>query len=191
MTNLNPTRRPSLSPIVRSADYGSLATRSFVRCCLVAALSISTITASGPQAEASGLPLPRFASLKKTPVNVRVGPGVQYGIKWVYVRPKIPLEIYEESGNWLRVRDWQGATGWILGALLSGRRTAVIAPWSTSNIGLREKPSPASAVTAWIEPNVIVGLVSCDGRWCRVAVNPLAGFVRQSRLWGVYPSEVF
>lgn len=191
MTRLDPTRRPDLSPIVRGANRGAFATRSFVRCCLVAALLIANVTARGPRAEAGGLPLPRFASLKKSPVDERVGPGVQYEIKWVYVRPKIPLEIYEEYGNWRRVRDWQGATGWILGTLLSGRRTAVVAPWSTNNIRLYQKPSSASTVAAWLEPNVIVRLVSCDGRWCRVAVTPMAGFVKQSRLWGIYPNEVF
>lgn len=191
MTHPDPMRMSHLSPSVRSPNHGSLTTQTFVRCCLVAVLFIAAVTARPPQAGAGGLPLPRFASLKKSPVNLRVGPGVQYGIKWVYVRPKIPLEIYEEFGNWRRVRDWQGATGWILGSLLSGRRTAVIAPWSTNNIGLRQKPSSTSPVTAWLEPHVVVGLVNCDGHWCRVAVNPTSGFVRQKRLWGIYPNETF
>ncbi len=189
MTCPDPPRRSDLSPIVQSANNGLFTRRSLIRYCLVAALSIATVTARGPQVQAGGLSLPRFASLKKSPVNLRVGPGVQYGIKWVYVRPKIPLEIYEEYGNWRRVRDWQGATGWILGAFLSSRRTAVIAPWSTNNIGLRSRPSGASPVTAWLQPNLLVGLVRCDGQWCNVVVKPMAGYVRQSRLWGVYPKE--
>ncbi|MGT2466406.1 SH3 domain-containing protein [Mesorhizobium atlanticum] len=41
-----------------------------------------------------------------------------------------PLEIYQEYGNWRRVRDWDGSTGWIYHSLLSGRRTGIVAPWS-------------------------------------------------------------
>lgn len=165
------------------------AKRGIARCCLIAALCAATLTTTGPQAEANGLALPRFASLKSSPVNVRVGPGVQYDIKWVYVRPRIPVEIYQEYGNWRRVRDWQGATGWVFGSLLSGRRTAVTAPWSKGNIALRRKPSASSPVTAWLEPEVLVELVRCDGQWCRVAAKSMAGFVRQIYLWGIYPNE--
>ncbi|WP_281407144.1 MULTISPECIES: SH3 domain-containing protein [unclassified Mesorhizobium] len=122
-------------------------------------------------------------------MNMRVGPGTQYDVEWVYVRPRIPLEIYQEYGNWRRVRDWQGTSGWVFGPLLSGRRTAVTAPWSKDKIALRRKPSVSSLVTAWLAPEVIVELVRCDGQWCRVAVNSLAGFVRQTRLWGIYPND--
>lgn len=162
---------------------------AIVRCCLIAALCAAIVTTAGQQAEASGLAPPRFASLKNSPVNVRVGPGVQYDIKWVYVRPRIPVEIYQEYGNWRRIRDWQGATGWILGSLLSGHRTAVTAPWSKGNIALRQTPSASSPVTAWLEPEVLVELVRCDGQWCRVAAKSMAGFVKQIFLWGIYPNE--
>lgn len=142
------------------------------------------------RAEASGLPLPRFVSLKSSPANLRVGPGVQYKIGWVFVRSGTPLEIYEEYGNWRRVRDWQGTSGWMYGPLLSGRRTAVTAPWSKENIALRKAPNGDSGVVAWLEPEVPVKLVHCNGQWCKVSVSSMAGFIKQVRLWGAYPGEV-
>ena len=147
-------------------------------------------TPVGLKAEASDLPLPRFVSLKGSPANLRIGPGVRYGIEWIFVRSGIPLEIYQEYGNWRRVRDWEGTSGWIYGPLLSGRRTAVTAPWNRENIPLRKNPTADSSITAWLEPEIPVELVRCDGQWCRVAVDTMAGFVKQIRLWGAYPNEV-
>ena len=79
----------------------------------------------------SGLPLPRFVSLKSGRVNSRIGPGVNYAVDWMYLKPGLPMEIIQEYDNWRRVRDSDGAEGWINQSLLSGRRTAIAAPWQT------------------------------------------------------------
>ena len=71
---------------------------------------------------ASGLPLPRFVSLKSKSVNLRVGPSVDYAIAWRYMRPGVPVEIIQEYDNWRRIRDADGAEGWVNQALLSGDR---------------------------------------------------------------------
>ena len=134
----------------------------------------------------SGLPLPRYASLKAKRVNVRVGPGTAYPVEWTYVKRRLPVEIYQEYGNWRRIRDWDGNDGWVFGPLLSGRRTALVAPWSKGNVPLRAGPA-SSRTRALLEPRVLVDLLNCDGDWCRVAVGKLSGFLEQTRLWGVYP----
>jgi SH3-like domain-containing protein len=51
-----------------------------------AAAPAQTITL-GP----SGLPLPRFVSLKSGRVNSRVGPGVNYSVDWMYMKPGLPM----------------------------------------------------------------------------------------------------
>ncbi|MCP5118245.1 MAG: hypothetical protein GY953_46110, partial [bacterium] len=61
----------------------------------------------------SGLPVPRFVSLKSSRVNVRVGPGESYGIAWVFVKPGLPIEVVQEYDNWRRIRDADGAMGWV------------------------------------------------------------------------------
>ena len=77
----------------------------------------------------SGLPLPRFVSLKSGRVNSRVGPGANYSVDWMYLKPGLPMEIIQEFDNWRRVRDADGSEGWINQSLLSGRRTGIAAPW--------------------------------------------------------------
>jgi len=91
-------------------------------------LTVSGIAAAQQRGK-SGLPLPRFVSLKSDPVNIRTGPGRKYPRAWVYRRAGLPVEIIQEHENWRRVRDADGANGWIPRALLSSRRTVLVMPW--------------------------------------------------------------
>ena len=82
-------------------------------------------TAIGPK---SGLPVPRFVSLKPDRVNVHAGPTRDHEVAFVYTRAGLPVEITAESDNWRRIRDWEGSEGWVYHSLLSGKRTALVCP---------------------------------------------------------------
>lgn len=151
----------------------------------------------------TGFPIPRFVSLDATQARLRAGPGTQYRIKWLYTREGVPLEIIAEYGNWRKVRDQSGDAGWMHHSLLSGERTAVVAPWKKNVIPLMGRPSPQSDLVAKLEPGVEVSVNSCTGKWCEVTIAhgtleasgfegaALEGNVRQISLWGVYPGEMF
>src|SRR5690606_27195122 len=99
----------------------------------------------------SGLPLPRFVSLKSSRVNMRVGPGVNYAVDWMYLKSGLPMEIIQEYDNWRKVRDADGAEGWINQALLSGRRTGIAAPWfkgKEAALSLLSEPQESSQAVA-------------------------------------------
>ncbi|MGI9524252.1 MAG: SH3 domain-containing protein [Hyphomicrobiaceae bacterium] len=165
---------------------------------LVAATSLAIASSTGlaQLRGKSGLPLPRFASLKADPVNLRTGPGREYPKAWVFRRVGLPVEIYQEHQNWRRVRDSEGATGWIIGGLLSGRRTALIAPWAIkqgkrgSLIDLKLSKSARSAPVARLEAGTLANVKTCDGSWCHVSVRGFEGYVTQSKLWGIYEGEI-
>src|SRR5262245_66666805 len=74
----------------------------------------------------SGLPVPRFVSLKPDKVNVRAGPTRGHEVTWQFTRAGLPVEITAESDNWRRIRDWEGSEGWVYHSLRSGRRTAMV-----------------------------------------------------------------
>lgn len=144
---------------------------------------------------ASGLPLPRYVSLKSDRVNLRTGPGTEYPISWVFRRAGQPVEILNELDAWRQVRDADGATGWVLQSMLSGRRTALILPWEAKNakvpvVELRESESASAQMVASIEAGVIANVRSCGGRWCLVVVGDYRGFIEQKKLWGVHEGEV-
>jgi SH3-like domain-containing protein len=143
-----------------------------------------------PVGTASGLPVPRFVSLKSDRVNLREGPSKEHRTTWVFQRAGLPVEITGESETWRKIRDSEGAEGWVLHSLLSGRRTALVAPWKKNmEFFLYEKPSETSEKVAKLQADVIGGLGKCDGTWCRLSGEGFDGYMQQSNLWGVYPNE--
>ena len=140
----------------------------------------------------SGLPIPRFVSLKPDKVNVRGGPNRDHEVTWQYTRAGLPVEITAESDNWRRIRDWEGAEGWVYHSLLSGRRTATVAPNEKNKdelLSLHDKPDPTSVVVAKLQIGVLGSVKRCSGSWCRIAGEGFDGWIQQERLWGVYPNE--
>ena len=147
----------------------------------------------------SGLPLPRFVSLKAERVNMRVGPGKQYAVTWRYMKSGLPLEVIQEYDNWRRVRDSQGDMGWIHGSLLSGTRTAIATPWRNARdarnaITLYRQARAGADAVAILQPGVVGKIETCDGAWCALEIRHqdrvLRGFTAQADLWGAYPDEV-
>jgi SH3-like domain-containing protein len=135
----------------------------------------------------SNLPIPRYVSLKSDRVNVREGPSKEHPTVWIYQRAGLPVEITAEFETWRKIRDSEGSEGWVLHSLLSGRRTALVAPW-------KKEPQTLFAADhttplAKLGPNVIGSLRGCDGKWCRLAGKEFDGFMQQENLWGVYPGE--
>jgi SH3-like domain-containing protein len=168
------------------------------------ALAVALTAAAGARSEdaapsfpgGSGLPVPRYVSLKSDRVNLRKGPGTDYPTAWVYRRAGLPLEVIKEFEGWRQVRDADGATGWVLQSFLSGRRTALVLPWMIKpgtpapKVELHRSDSAHSRDVAMVEAGVIANLAACDGRWCRVSIDKFQGYVEQKKLWGVYESEV-
>jgi SH3-like domain-containing protein len=149
----------------------------------------------------SGLPLPRFATTRSEPINVRVGPGQKYDIAWTYLKSGIPVEIVQEFDTWRKIRDVDGTEGWIHQNLLAGTRAGYVTPiLANGEIELRASQSDEAAVRARLGPGLKVTIKQCDGAWCEVSAsgqNPAersttySGYLHQEELWGVYPDEVF
>ncbi|HEY0917650.1 SH3 domain-containing protein [Devosia sp.] len=162
-----------------------------------AAAALAAAAGVGP----SGLPLPRFATTRSTPINVRVGPGTRYAVAWVYVKAGTPVEIVQEFDTWRKIRDVDGSEGWVHQNLLSGKRAGLAAPWRHGEqIPLYASRSIEAGVRAWLGPGFRVDIAGCDGAWCAVSatthpegggVATYAGYLQQRELWGVYADEKF
>ena len=158
-----------------------------------AAIALAVSAASSfadPLGTATGLPLPRFASLKTDRVNVREGPSKDHATKWVFQRAGLPVEITAEYEIWRKIRDSEGAEGWVLHSLLSGRRTAVVAPGKKGqSVEIYTRPSAIGDVAAKLQSGVIVNVRNCDGSWCLIDGDGFKGYIDEIVLWGVYPNE--
>ncbi|MGH6831478.1 MAG: SH3 domain-containing protein [Methyloceanibacter sp.] len=139
----------------------------------------------------AALPVPRFVSLKSDKVKVRKGPSTDQAIVWVFSRAGLPVEVIAESDNWRRVRDSEGADGWVFHSLLSARRTVLVTPWSKDEerVPLYNSNSTGSRAVAELQSGVLGSVLDCDGEWCRVSVDDYSGYVQQDKLWGVYRGE--
>jgi SH3-like domain-containing protein len=158
---------------------------------LLGGLTLAQAQPASPKT-VSGLPIPRFVSLKADRVNVRGGPTKDHDVTWVYNRAGLPVEITAEFETWRRIRDWEGAEGWVYQSLLSGRRTATVAPNEKNKgelIPLYDKPDHAATVVARLQVGVLGSVKRCTGSWCRLAGESFDGWIQQERLWGVYPNE--
>lgn len=134
----------------------------------------------------TGLPVPRFVSLRSDEVNVRTGPGMRYPVEWVFLRKDIPVEITAEYDTWRRIRDWEGAEGWVHQSMLSGRRSVVVTGEVRS---LRRSPALGSPSVARVEPGVVGNLNRCREAWCEIDVRGYEGWLERGEFWGVYPGE--
>lgn len=159
---------------------------------LAVALATTAARGAGDTAvgAASGLPVPRFVSLKPDRVTVRGGPDRDHDIAFVFTRAGLPVEITAESDNWRRIRDWEGAEGWVYHSLLSGRRTALVSAKKPDElVPLYDKADVTSTLVARLQPGVLASVKHCTGTWCRISGKDFDGWVVQERLWGVYPNE--
>jgi SH3-like domain-containing protein len=155
-------------------------------------LAASQAAGAGEPNGTSGLPIPRFVSLKSDKVNVRAGPTKDHDVAWVYNHAALPVEITAEFENWRRIRDWEGAEGWVYHSLLSGKRTALVAPQSKKKdelLELRDKPDVSGVVIARLQHGVLATVKRCKDSWCRLVGDGFDGWMEEARLWGVYPGE--
>jgi len=166
---------------IGAALAGCMAGLAVLPALAVDPMSVGTVT---------GLPIPRYVSLKPNDTPMREGPSKEHQIKWVFKRDGLPVEITAEFENWRRVRDSEGAEGWVYHSRLVSKRTALVAPWSKQTVlPLHDGPGDASGLVARLQPNVLTFVETCNGKWCRVNVEGTRGWIKQDQLWGVYPNE--
>uniref|UniRef100_UPI0034A44506 SH3 domain-containing protein n=1 Tax=Falsiroseomonas sp. TaxID=2870721 RepID=UPI0034A44506 len=140
----------------------------------------------------SGLPIPRFASLRSDQVNMRVGPNTTFPIEWTFQRRDLPVMIVGEFQVWRRVRDADGAEGWVHQSTLAGRRTALVRPaGGAPEITLRRRGEESAPAVARLRGGVIARIRECapGSAWCEVQVATHRGYLRRADVWGLLPDE--
>lgn len=136
----------------------------------------------------TGLPIPRFVSLRGKKTNMRSGPSKSHPIKWQYYRHGLPVEVFGEFGNWRKIRDMDGSEGWIHQVVLSGRRSVVTLEGKNY---LRKKPQYSSSIIAELKGGIVIKPVKCNKDWCYSEYNDYSGWIEKNKLYGVYYDEVF
>ncbi len=136
--------------------------------------------------EAEKNPLPRFVSLRPSEVNLRVGPGPDYPVEWVYLKAGFPIEVIAEFDTWRKIRDVDRTEGWVHQSMLSSKRNAII---QGNDVLMYGEEDTNSQPLVGLQHGVIVDLLKCRGEWCQVRIFDFKGWIQRSSLWGVYPQE--
>jgi len=129
---------------------------------------------------------PYWASLSAGQARMRTGPGRNYPANWLYQRQGLPVQVIEVYPGWRKVRDPDGAEGWMIGNLVSDQRSGMI---KGAVADLRDGPNPGAKIVWRAEPGVIGRIDKCAGGWCRIDVHGRGGYVETAHLWGVDPDE--
>lgn len=149
-----------------------------------------TMTAGAASAQTcdtfSGLPVPRFVSLRFDEAAGRTGPGEDHAIAWMYQRAGLPVQVVAETPDWRKVSDPDGEEVWMHRRLLSGRRAVRAADASD----MMARPERDSALIARIEIGAILWVERCRAGWCRLEAGGQRGWAPASAFWGVYPDEI-
>lgn len=135
----------------------------------------------------TGLPLPRYVSLRSGSVYVRTGPGMRYPVKWVYQRKNWPVEVIQEFDTWRKISDMDGEEGWVHQSLVYSQRNVIVQ--GDKPVTLMRRPDPESRALAQFEPGVLAHLEKCEGAWCSVEHDEFEGWLPKTSLWGVYEHE--
>lgn len=142
----------------------------------------------------SGLPIPRFISLRNDKVFVRTGPALRYPIKWIFQSKNMPVEVIQEFDTWRQIRDYEGKEGWIHKSLTRGQRFGLIKPNKKNEkdlVVMTKKPEENSKPIALFEKNVIVKLEECNETHCKALKSGYKGWIERKFLYGIYEDEKF
>ena len=154
---------------------------------LLLSIQLAGQTARADVGPVTGLPMPRFVSLKASEANVRRGPSKTHRIDWIFKRRDMPLRVIAEHGHWRRVEDRDGVGGWLHYSLISGVRTVII---DEDAVELRRKPMTDAPVAAMLERGVVARLNECTTDWCSMRADGYRGWAPKSSFWGVERAEI-
>ena len=140
-----------------------------IRYLIIMTVGCLLLCGTASAATSTGLPVPRFVTLKADEVNVRTGPGTRYPIQWVYRRQGMPVEVIEEYDAWRKIRDVEGTTGWVHKGMVEGRRNIVITGKEPHIVRL-DADTGAKPILK-VEQDVVARVVECINDSCRIKVS--------------------
>lgn len=122
-----------------------------------------------------------FVSLKSSEVNMRVGPGKEYPIAWVFMRANLPMILMAEFDQWRKVKFIDGTVGWVHKNMISRKSSAIV----TENYAIMYKHASKKHPIAKIEKGVVVRILKRDGDFVKADINNQKGWIEKKFLWGI------
>jgi SH3-like domain-containing protein len=131
----------------------------------------------------SGLPVPRYVSLKFDNVNARSAPGDDSRLLWVYHAKGLPVQVVAETSEWRRICDPERGLAWVHRRTTDGRR--MVMRLKGTPLPMMAGPKGDSRVKAYLAPRALAELDRCtaDG-WCKLTAGRRNGWAPAAEVWG-------
>lgn len=122
-----------------------------------------------------------MVSVKGSMLNMREGPGTHTAVLWELKRG-YPLQITGRKGSWVRVRDFEGDTGWVARSL-TGNTPHHIVKSKVAN--LRSGPGTQHRILGKVEYGELLRTREKRADWVRVERSEgMSGWIAKRLLWG-------
>lgn len=95
-----------------------------------------------------------------------------------------PLEVIVNLGDWIKVRDAQGAISWIEAKNLGAKRTAMVV---VNNAEIRAEANASSPLLATLDKDVVLEIADAklSSGWLKVKHRDgVTGFILVTTIWG-------
>lgn len=139
----------------------------------------------------SGICKPYFVSIKRSPINLHVGPGKNYKVISTYVIKNVPVLVSAKYDHWRRITDPEGTQGWLHKNQLSVKRYVITV---TDNVKLMSGTNDNAKLIVMISKNVTLKLNEIRGNWCFISCQSgskkFKGWVEKTNVFGVFKEEI-
>lgn len=129
----------------------------------------------------SGLPVPRFVSLKNAKTYCRQGPSFDHPIAITFLKAGLPVQVVAETtDHWRKIRDHEGAQCWAHQTTLRAVNHVII----EADTAIRIRPAADAPARARLKAGVIARLDRSSDGWRLISAGDLRGWAPAGRLWG-------
>ena len=123
-----------------------------------------------------------YLILKNNKVNVRIGPGFNYQIKYIYKKKNLPIKVIDKKENFRRIIDFKKNSGWIhISQLKKGKSLILL-----KDQILFSKPTRYSKPIIKISKGRLLLVKKCKKKWCRVKTENYTGWIKSEKVWGAF-----
>lgn len=129
--------------------------------------------------------LPSYLVATGDYVNIRKGPGTQYGII-TQVNKNTLLNVLDKSGDWYKVKLQNGTIGWIAGWLTATPLLSSIKV-NANDVNIRKGPGTNYGIITQAKKDTALSVLDKSGNWYKVKLpNGTTGWIAG---WLVIPND--
>ena len=112
--------------------------------------------------------------------NIRNGPGTNFDVIWKVER-YYPVVVLEKKGDWYKIQDFEGDTGWLHNSLLDKARTVVV---KNDECNVRSGPGTEFPLLFRVKSGVPFKCLKNSGAWINIQhADGDTGWIHGSLTW--------